>query len=117
MNGFTLDSIQDAVNEPPGILGAESFPEFNGLVQCHLGRDFFAVDELESGHAENGAINDVHSIQSPIFRVFSDQLIDLLTVLQNAKDETFHKIISLSISRKMILKLSKRLDRILFSEI
>ena len=89
LDNLVSDPIQDAVDETSGLLRPIFFPEFNRLIQRHFWRDIFTIKKLEDGHAEDVSIDEIHAVQAPVFRILTDELVDLLTVFLDAMNNPF----------------------------
>src|SRR3990172_8430131 len=107
-----VDPIQDAVDEPAGLLGAELLRHLDGLVDGHLGRDVRRPEQLEDAGAEDVAIHHGHPLQVPVLGVLGDQLVDLLPVEHRPPQKDFTKRAHLGVPRVPVPELLRGGGRI-----
>ena len=68
--------VQQPVDEPTGIFGAELFSELYGFVDGDNGRNLTGVDDFEDGKAQDVTINSCDSRKAIIFCEPGDELIN-----------------------------------------
>src|SRR5262245_38820235 len=82
-----VNAIQQAVDEPARLLGAELLGDLDGLVDRDLRRHVRRVEQLVDRKPENVAVDDGHPVEVPVLRELRDRVIDLRLVRLGAEGE------------------------------
>lgn len=117
MERFFLDSIEDPVDKAAGFFGPEAFPQVDGFVQGHLGRNVITIAEFKGGETKQVAVNHRHSLQSPILRNPLDAPVNLFAMFQDTQDDSFGELVFPLIRRKVLLQLGQGLCGIMTGDI
>ena len=79
--------VEDAIDEAPGIVGAEFFREVDGLIDDDIGRELRAGHQFTGAEAQNGAINGIDALGGEVGDDFCKRFIHFGLVLENEIDE------------------------------
>ena len=86
---MTLEySVENAVHEPPGLLGAKLFCKLDGFVQNDEFGNVGLEEELIHGEPQDVAIDWRHPLQPPVLGLLAYQLVDMLQMLQRTSYES-----------------------------
>ena len=70
-----LDAVEDAVDETAAFLGAETFGDFDGLVDRHDGRNVGPEEHLVDGQPQDVAVHNGQASQLVVLGVADDALV------------------------------------------
>ena len=88
---FRPNAVEEAVDEPAGVFGAELFCEFYGFVDCDYGRHFRVVQEFKNCEPQDVSIDGGESGELVVFGELDDEFIELSSVRADALDEGLRK--------------------------
>src|SRR5882724_1623868 len=88
---FFVNAIEQAVDEPARLLGAELLGDLDGFVDRDLRRHVRHPQELVDGEPKDVAVDDGHPIEIPVLGELHDGVVDLRLIRLRAPDERVGK--------------------------